>query len=107
MSNQDMSWGESFSRQEHAAADCTEMYHVNSFEDSASEYVFTALRTKEGVILEDFRERFGSRFWDVYGRQRGELESFVRSGHVISDSRHIALTGMGIDISNRIMAIFV
>ena len=36
-----------------------------------------------------------------------EFDSYVRSGFAVSDDEHIALTLDGIDISNRIMSLFV
>jgi oxygen-independent coproporphyrinogen-3 oxidase len=107
MENQDMEKFGSIARSEAFGADCVDAYHVNTFEDSASEYVFTALRTKEGVQFVDFEEKFGRSFWGLYGSNQEEFDEFVRRGFAISDNEHIALTKKGISISNRIMSIFV
>lgn len=88
-------------------ADCVDQYVVNSYQDNVSEYTFTALRTKMGVDFNYFNRRFKMEFWDIYGEQRLEFEKYVRDGYAISDYRHIALTPKGMDISNKIMALFV
>ena len=75
--------------------------------DNVAEYTFTALRTKRGVVFEDFSRRLKNDFWDIYALQRAEFEMFVKDGFAESDGRHIALTRKGIDISNRIMSLFV
>lgn len=89
------------------AGEAVESRHQNTFEDSVSEYVFTALRTKRGVVFADFAEKFGREFWDVYAEQRSEFEEFVRGGFAFCGDSRIALTRKGIDVSNRIMAMFV
>ena len=71
------------------------------------EYTFTALRTKEGVSFEVFREKFGQEFWDFHGEAKKEFEGYVQGGFAEEDCEHIALTQKGIDISNKIMALFV
>lgn len=88
-------------------ADCVDYYNINTYMDNVSEFTFTALRTKEGVVFETFREKFGKGFWEIYSNEKREFDSYVRSGFVESDEFHIALTEKGIDISNRIMALFV
>ena len=87
--------------------ECVVDFYVNTFEDNVSEYVFTALRTKEGVVFEDFEKRLKNEFWDTFGKERNEFERYVKEGYAISDEKHIALTEKGMDISNQIMAIFV
>ncbi len=86
---------------------CVENCHVNSFEDNVSEYVFTALRTKRGVEFDKFEKVAGSEFWTVFRNEKLEFDEYVKDGYAISDEEHIALTKKGIDISNKIMAIFV
>ena len=88
-------------------ADCVVESSVNTYMDNVSDYTFTALRTKQGVVFEDFRKRLKNEFWDIYALQRAEFEMFVQKGYAESDGRHIALTRKGIDISNRIMSLFV
>ncbi len=88
-------------------ADCVTVSNVNTYMDNVAEYTFTALRTKEGVVFDDFSKRLKNEFWDIYALQRAEFEMFVQKGYAESDGRHIALTRKGIDISNRIMSLFV
>ena len=89
------------------AADCVGASRTNTYMDNVAEYTFTALRTKKGVVFEDFTKKLKNDFWDVYALQRAEFEMFVREGYAESDVWHIALTRKGIDISNRIMSLFV
>ncbi len=107
MHNQDISRAWTLGSSDVFAADCVDSYHINTYRDNLGEYVFTALRTKEGVVLSDFEEKLKNEFWDVYGKERNEFEQFVRQGFAVSDKKHIALTRSGIDISNKIMSIFV
>ena len=86
---------------------CIAESYINDLEDDMAEYTFTALRTREGVSLDLFKERFGKEFWQVYEDARKEFESFVQGGYAAEDEKHIALTRKGIDISNKIMALFV
>ena len=107
MKNQDLFNLNKLGESEAYGADCVDYYHINSFMDNVSEYTFTALRTRGGVDFKRFEELFNRSFWDVYSNEREEFDSYVRSGFAVSDDEHIALTLDGIDISNRIMAIFV
>ena len=83
-----------------------EVYDNTPFDDR-SEYVFTGLRKTAGVDFDAFREKFGEDLWEVFGDRRGELEEFFRSGALLEDARGIRLSESGIDISNKIMAVFV
>ena len=107
MKNQDLFNLNKLGDSQSYGADCVDYYHINSFMDNVSEYTFTALRTRGGVDFKRFEELFNRSFWDVYSNEREEFDSYVRSGFAVSDDEHIALTLDGIDISNRIMAIFV
>lgn len=81
--------------------------HENSFADNAGEYTFTALRLAEGVRYRDFEERFGRSFREVFGGRWGELDEFFQMGELTEDEEGLRLTEKGIDISNRIMEVFV
>ena len=107
MNKQDMARGTQLGDSDVIGAGCIDCFHVNSGMDSIGEYTFTALRTKNGVDFRDFEKRFKNYFWDVFGKERNKFEEYVRNGYARSDSRHIALTYKGIDISNKIMALFV
>lgn len=86
---------------------CIEESYINDLDDDAVEYTFTALRTKDGVYFENFRGKFGQEFWEFHASAKKEFEGFVQGGYAIEDDKHIALTRKGIDISNKIMALFV
>ena len=79
-------------------------------DDVKSKEFYDELLDKSEETIEYFKrfeELFNRSFWDVYSNEREEFDSYVRSGFAVSDDEHIALTLDGIDISNRIMAIFV
>jgi oxygen-independent coproporphyrinogen-3 oxidase len=80
--------------------------HVNSDFDDISEAVFTGLRRSGGIR---FDEAAGSkeRFMEIYRDAMAEAEGFVESGHLVITGDGMKLTEKGIDISNRIMALFV
>lgn len=107
MKNQDLTTDSKLGNSKVYGADCVDNYHINTVEDNISEFVFTALRTNRGVVFEDFQKRFGKSFWNIFSNEKEEFESYVRGGFAISDEHHIALTESGMDISNRIMVLFV
>lgn len=82
-------------------------FHVNDFIDTVSEFVFLGLRRTDGISFEDFEQRFGKSFEDVYADRRVEIESFIESGDLVEDESGLRLSEKGFDISNKIMAIFV
>lgn len=80
----------------------------NTLKDDVAEYVFTGLRKNEGISLKDFRRRFGLDIWDFYaGDVKADFESFVQGGFADETGDNIKLTVRGMNISNRIMALFV
>ena len=82
-------------------------FHENTFEDETSEFVFTGLRKTSGIFFDDFRERFGRDFWDVFGDRREELVPYIESGQLVETEEGLRLSDEGFDISNAIMAVFV
>ncbi len=89
------------------ASDCVSSCSVNSYRDSVTDYVFTALRTRRGVVFKDFSHKFKNEFWDLYSQQQAEFEKFVRAGYAEYDDRRLALTRKGIDIASRITRLFM
>ena len=87
--------------------------HVNSSFDDMSEYMFTGLRLTRGILYSDFRRRFGMSPEEAFADRWAELDEFFRSGtlerRVTNDGERAVLliTEKGIDISNRIMEVFV
>lgn len=87
--------------------------YKNTEHDNISEAVFTGLRRKSGIKYREIftdasdEENAERAFWDYYKESHSEAESFVQTGHLIIDSSGIRLTETGIDISNKIMSLFV
>ena len=80
--------------------------HRNSRHDLISEAIFTGLRRVEGISFAELgmtRKEVEDYYSDVWSEATG----FVKSGHLIIDDAGMRLTEQGIDISNRIMALFV
>lgn len=80
--------------------------HENSEFDDVSEAVFTGLRRYEGIRYDEVTGS-KSRFYEIYSGITEELEKFRLSGDLEITDDGIRLTENGIDISNRIMALFV
>lgn len=85
----------------------TENIHVNTEQDNISEYMFTGLRRTAGIDSRDFKDNFGRELWEVFADERAEFESFVRGGFAEEDEQGIRLTQKGMNISNKIMLLFV
>ena len=87
--------------------------YKNTEHDNISEAVFTGLRRKSGIKYREIftdasdEENAERAFWDYYKEAHSEAESFVQTGHLIIDEKGIRLTETGIDISNKIMSLFV
>lgn len=84
----------------------TEAYE-NTERDNLSEYLFTGLRKNEGISKSAFRRIFGRELWDCFPDGKKEFESFVSAGFAKEDAEGIRLTRAGMNISNKIMMIFV
>ena len=83
-------------------------YVKNIFEDNVSEYIFTGLRKNDGISLEAFAEKFGQDVWDIYDEEcRREFEQFVEGGLAEYRDGFMRLTVKGMNVSNRIMSLFV
>ena len=80
-------------------ADCEELTRAEEMEEMA----FLGLRTKEGVRLSDFYERFGKHFDEVYG---DVIKRYTQMGMMKADETHVALTIKGMEVANWIMADF-
>lgn len=80
---------------------------VNTEHDNISEYIFTGLRRNKGISKADFHRRFGREIWDFYPKEHREFREFVSGGFAFEDEESIGLTRRGMDISNKIMMIFV
>lgn len=65
---------------------------------SEQEYIMLRLRLTEGVVFEEYRERFGSQFPAEFVERAGEM-----AGLVECDDRGIRLTRQGFLVSNRVI----
>ncbi len=68
------------------------------------ETVFLKLRTSEGIVFEEFEDRFGVDMRDLY---RYQLENLQRQGLLFMGDRSVRLTPYGIDVSNRVFQEFM
>ena len=85
-----------------------ETFSENTLMDDVSEYIFTGLRKNSGIDLRDFGRRFGKDLWEFYGDHvREEFEKYAEGGFAVKTDENIRLTVKGMNISNRIMALFV
>lgn len=69
--------------------------YVLDLSDKMSEYSFLNIRTKDGISLEKFNERFNREFFDVFN-----LEKHCDSGLIKIEKGHVVLTEKGMDLSN-------
>ena len=93
--------------------------HLNNAFDNISEAVFTGLRRREGITYADAMDAYMRRaggstaagpkeeFWRIFSEAKEEAEDYARQGLLIIDDEGLRLTEQGIDISNRIMSLFV
>ena len=87
--------------------------HVNSKFDDMSEFAFTGLRLTRGINYGEFKGRFGIDFREAFSDRWDDLAEFFDSGalkqYVANDGTpaSLVITEQGIDISNKIMAVFV
>lgn len=69
--------------------------YVLDLSDKMSEYSFLNIRTKDGISLEKFNERFNREFFDAFN-----LEKHYDSGLIKIEKGHVVLTEKGMDLSN-------
>ena len=92
---------------------------VNSPFDNISEAVFTGLRRAEGIRYAEAIDAYMDRscdsppvmprdeFWRIFAEAKGDAEEYAAQGLLVIDDDGLRLTEQGIDISNRIMSLFV
>lgn len=78
--------------------------HINSKEDDIKEYMITSLRKIKGFSKEDFYNKFDIEVYEVYGEQ---LDKLIKEGMLIESKGFIALSDLGIDVSNSVLCEFV
>lgn len=88
-------------------------FHVNSEFDEMSEFMFTGLRLTAGVNYGMFKARFGVDLDDAFKDRWNPLSEFFESGmltryvDVEGNPVSLVITEKGLDVSNKIMAVFV
>ncbi len=90
-----------------ALAPTVEAVYVNTEQDNISEYMFTGLRKTSGISKADFRMSFGKELWECFAEVKREFDEFAAGGFAYEDSECIRLTQSGMNISNKIMMLFV
>lgn len=68
------------------------------------EFCFLALRTREGISIEAFNEKFNCNFFTVYGHSISELKSRAL---IAEDDGRIFLTDLGMKFGNRVFEKFL
>jgi len=68
------------------------------------EALFTGLRIREGLDLDDFTSRYGVNVWARYGEA---LQPFVQEGWLVREGSQLRLTRAGMLMANEVMAVFV
>lgn len=86
---------------------CVDWHQENSWEDSVTDYTFTALRRVKGIEKKDFAGKFGREFWDVFAERRSEFEEYMAAGDAAEDDEALWITRQGMDIASQIIALFV
>lgn len=88
-------------------ADCVNAYHRNTYREEVTDFVFTALRRSCGIQLKQFEERFDNPFWEIFGRQRGEIRKFAAEDFVEDNGVVLRITEKGFDVANQIISLFL
>lgn len=80
--------------------------HPLSRQEEMEEFVFLGLRKRSGISLEEYRNRFGVDFYEIY---QNVLPDLLENGLLADTENHdrIYLTDRGIDVSNTVMAQFL
>ncbi len=78
--------------------------HVNSWEDSVSEFIFTGLRQVQGIRYADFLRLFEVEFQEYLGSRMEKLAYYVQEGYVEENQEGLRFTRKGMDFSNPILA---
>lgn len=82
--------------------------HKNTLEEDIKEYVFTRLRTSEGLEYNEFSKRFNLDLWEFYGNQVYDKMKIFREERLLeADEKGIRLSRRGMSLSNSIMCYFV
>ncbi len=69
-----------------------------------AEYIFLGLRLNEGVMLDEYREKFGSELMEEFS---ADLQEFITGGLLEIKKASLKLTSKGRLFSNEVFAVFV
>lgn len=69
-------------------------------EDRMSDFLFTGMRLREGISLEEFYLLFGER---LEARREKEIRGFIHSGDLAIEDGQLCFTRKGLDITNFIL----
>lgn len=78
--------------------------HKNSDYDNMSEYIFTGMRKTQGILFQDFKDKFHLDYFDYIGQGKKQLWDYQNQGLLIVGSEGMRFTEEGINLSNKILA---
>lgn len=78
--------------------------HLQSRKERMEEFMFLGLRMLEGVTDMAFTREFGIHMESIYGKV---MEDLTKKGLLKQKGTRIALTGLGIDVSNYVLSCFL
>lgn len=81
----------------------TEMEELKR-EDIMEEFCFLALRTKQGISVSTFQEKFNCNFFSVYGHS---IDNLKMKGLIAGDEASIYLTELGMKYGNQVFCAFL
>lgn len=72
--------------------------------DLIKEYVILRLRLKEGIVVQEFKERFKQ---DIYELYKDKIDKLVKEGLLQDNGKNISLTNKGEDLANIVWQEFI
>ena len=78
--------------------------HINTREDDIEEFIFLGLRKIKGISENEFKYRFGTDLYSIYGKVIDKYEKYKL---IIKKHGQICLSLKGIEISNTILSDFI
>jgi oxygen-independent coproporphyrinogen III oxidase len=81
-----------------------EEVHKNSVEDNMEEFIFMGLRKINGILISDFKRKFGRDIFLIYGEI---INKYTKLNLLIIENGRLFLSERGLEISNSIMCDFI
>lgn len=78
--------------------------HQNTINDDISEFIFTGLRKRTGIHLEEFEKHFNTSIYNYFDKQ---IDQMTREKWMIQENNRLMLSNKGLDISNQILSQFI